>query len=391
MREQADVVIAGAGVIGSACAYYLTKAGFKGRILLIEKDLSFAYASTGRSAGGLRQQFSAQVNIRLSQFTLALLRRLKDEFGAQADVGFKEQGYLVMASEKGLPVLERNNALQRALGADIHLLSPTDLEKRFAWISAQDVAAASFGASGEGWLDAHGLMGLLRTAARAKGAELIEGEVAAIRKQGNRIAGVTLTSGREIDCGHFINAGGPSAGNIAAMAGIDLPVAPRKRYVYVLDCQSPPESLHLAPLSVDPSGVWFRPEGRTFICGLSPQEHEEPEIQDFEVDHGFFEERIWPVLAERVPAFEAIKVVGSWAGHYDYNSLDQNGIIGAHPEIHNFYFANGFSGHGLQQGAGVGNAIAEIIVKGRSETIDISSLSYERIAAGKPFFELNVI
>ena len=391
MRERADVVIAGAGIIGSACAYYLTQTGFKGRILLIEKDLSFAYASTGRSAGGLRQQFSAEVNIRLSQFTLALLRRLKDEFGADADLGFKEQGYLVMASEKGMAVLERNNALQRALGADIHLLTPTDLQKRFPWITTQGVAGASFGASGEGWLDAHGLMGLLRKAARHNGAELIEGEVTAIHKSNNHITGVTLASGREVDCGHFINAGGPAAGSLAAMAGMDLPVAPRKRYVYVLDCQNPPESLPLAPLSVDPSGVWFRPEGRTFICGLSPEEHEEPKVQDFEVDHDFFDERIWPILAERVPAFEAINVVGSWAGHYDYNSLDQNGIIGAHPEVQNFYFANGFSGHGLQQGAGVGHAIAELIVKGRSETIDISSLGYERIAAGKPFFELNVI
>lgn len=391
MREQADVVIAGAGIVGSACAYYLTRHGFKGRILLIERDLSFAYGSTGRSAGGLRQQFSAEVNIRLSQFTLSLLRRLKDEFGPDADVGFKEQGYMILASDKGVPILERNIALQQSLGADIALHSPDALHAKFPWLATHGVAAGSFGASGEGWLDAHGLMGLFRKAARAHGAELIEDEVTALTKTENRISGVTLKSGRELSCGHFINAGGPAGGSMAAMAGIDLPVAPRKRYVYVLDCQNPPEALHMAPLTVDPTGVWFRPEGRTFICGMSPEEHEEPEVQDFEVDHNFFEDKMWPILAERVPAFEAIKVVSSWAGHYDYNSLDQNGIIGTHPEISNFYFANGFSGHGLQQGAGVGNAIAEIIMKGRSETIDVSSLGYGRIAAGKPFFELNVI
>lgn len=390
MAEQADIVIAGAGMVGSACAYWLARHGFSGRILMVEKDLGFQFCATGRSAGGLRQQFSGAENIRLSQFTLGLIRRLKDEFGADADVGFKEQGYLILASGKGLPVLARNVELQRSLGADIRLLTPDELARRFDWINPESIAAASFGASGEGWLDAHGLMGLFRKAARKLGAELIEDEVTGITRGQGRVSAVSLKSGREINCGHFINAAGPSAGTLASLAGIDLPVAPRKRYVFVIDCQDAAESLHHAPLTVDPGGVWFRPEGRTFICGKSPEADQEPP-PDFEVDHGFFEEHIWPELANRVPAFEAVKVVSSWAGHYDYNTLDQNGIIGPHPEVGNFWFANGFSGHGMQQGAAVGNAIAEMILKGKSETIDVARLGYARIAAGEPFAELNVI
>jgi sarcosine oxidase len=175
------------------------------------------------------------------------------------------------------------------------------------------------------------------------------------------------------------------------MAGIDLPVGPRKRYIYVIDCPAATEALHKAPLTVQPSGVWFRPEGRTFICGLSPEEHEEPTVMDWEVDHAFFEDRIWANLAEHVPLFEAIKVISAWVGHYDYNALDQNAVIGAHPEVKNFYFANGFSGHGLQQGPAAGNAIAELIVHGGYRAIDLRRFGFERILRNEPLFEKNVI
>ena len=390
MLEKADVVIAGSGVVGAGCAWALTRLGFAGRILMIERDLTFTYGSTGRSAGGLRQQFSGSENIRLSQFTLSIIRRLKEEFGPEADVGFKEQGYLILASEKGVPILARNVATQQAAGAATRLLDADGLKARFDWLNTEDVAAGSFADQGEGWLDAHGLMNLLRKAARAKGAELIEDEVTGLTVSNKRVNEVATKSGRRIACDVFINAAGPQAGGIAALAGLRLPVEPRKRCIYVLDVQSAPESLHKAPLTVDPSGFWFRPEGRAFICGKSPEEHAEP-FPDFEVDHAYFEQEIWPDLATRVPAFEALKVTNAWAGHYEYNTLDQNGIIGPHPEVANFYFANGFSGHGLQQGAAVGHCIAEMILKGKSETIDVSRLSYARIASGEPFTELNVI
>jgi FAD-dependent oxidoreductase domain-containing protein 1 len=217
------------------------------------------------------------------------------------------------------------------------------------------------------------------------------GEVSGISEDGN-LTGITLASGDQISCGTLVNAAGAGAGALAAMAGIDLPVGPRKRYVYVFDCPDAGEALHKGPLTVQPNGVWFRPEGRNFICGLSPEEHEEPTVFDFEMDHdAWFDEKIWPALAERVPKFEAIKVISSWVGHYDYNALDQNAIIGRHPDVTNLLFANGFSGHGFQQGPAAratrsrnSSCMAPIA----PSTSPASAMSASR---NEPLFEKNVI
>lgn len=391
MTEKADVVIVGGAVVGSATAYYLKKLGFSGSIVVIEQDLSLADSCTARSAGGIRQQFSTPENIALSQFGLGLIRNLKAEFGPDADVAFREQGYLLLASEAGLPILESNIAIQTAQGAPTLLLDPQALKGRFPWLVTDGLAAGSFGPEGEGWLDPHSLTALLRRDARDKGAAWREARVTHIERQGECIAAVGLSDGSRIACGALVNAAGAGAGAVARLAGIDLPVGPRKRYVYVLDCREPGESLRKGPLVVDITGFWFRPEGQQFICGLSPEESEEPPVEGEDVDYDWFETRIWPALAQRIPAMEAIKVVNAWVGRYDYNSFDQNGIVGRHPEIGNFYFANGFSGHGLQQGPGVGNAIAELILHGSYRSIDLRRFGYERIAARRPLTEVNVI
>jgi hypothetical protein len=246
---------------------------------------------------------------------------------------------------------------------------------------ADGIAAGCFGLANEGWVDPYMLAALFRKAAVAQGVEIVTGEVTGLTREGNRISGATLASGEAIDCGTLVNAAGTGAGKLAAMAGVALPVGPRKRYVYVLDCPQATDALRKAPLTVFPGGVYFRPEGRNFLCGLSPEEHEEPAEMDWEVDHAWFEERIWPVLAERVPLFEAIKVISAWTGHYDYNALDQNAVIGPHPEVTNFLFANGFSGHGLQQGPATGNAIAELVIHGGYRSIDLTRFGYARIDA----------
>jgi hypothetical protein len=168
----------------------------------------------------------------------------------------------------------------------------------------------------------------------------------------------------------------------------DLPVRPRKRIVYVFDCRDKPER---APLTIDPTGVWCRPEGATFIGGISPAESEDPDCTDFEIDYKLYEDVVWPTLAQRIPAFEALKLVRAWVGHYDYNTLDQNAILGPHPEVGNFYFANGFSGHGLQQSPAVGRAIAELIAYGEYRSLDLRRFGYERVAKNLPILELNVV
>jgi sarcosine oxidase len=391
--DRADVVIVGGGIVGSAAACFLaTDPEFKGRIAIVERDTSYRDCSTARSAGGLRQQFSTPENVAMSLFTLATFRRLEALLGADADVAFREQGYLILTSAGGAPVLAENVALQRSMGADIALLGAPGLAARFPWLATDAVAAGGLGQSGEGWFDPPSLAALFRKAATARGAAVVRGDVTGVEAGRRGIEAVALAGGHKLACGSLVNAAGAWAGQLAALAGVRLPVEPRKRYVYVIDCRDPPEALRKAPLTVDPSGVWFRPEGRVFLCGRSPARDREPPVGDLDaIDYDFFEQEIWPRLAARVPAFESVKVVNAWAGYYDYNTLDQNAIIGRHPEIPNLYLANGFSGHGAQQAAAAGRAVAELIVHGAYQTIDLARLGYERIVANAPLRERNVI
>jgi glycine/D-amino acid oxidase-like deaminating enzyme len=391
--ETADVVIAGGGIVGSAVAYFLsTDAACRGRrIMLVERDPGYREASTARSAGGIRQQFSTPENIAMSQFTLGMFRRLNAIFGTEADVAFREQGYLIMAPPEGHALLSENAASQQSMGADIALLGAVDLARAFPWLATDGVAAAGFGRTGEGWFDPTSLATLFRKAATANGVGIVHDRINAIGVRG-RVESVSLASGKSIACHNLVNAAGPWAGELSALAGLKLPVEPRKRFVYVIDCREASDALHLAPLTVDPSGVWFRPEGRVFLCGKSPAEKEEPPVGDLDaIDHTFFEQQVWSRLAARVPAFESIKVFNAWAGYYDYNTLDQNAVIGPHPQVPNFFFANGFSGHGAQQAAAAGRAIAELIGHGAFQTLDLTRLGYARIVNNAPLAERNVI
>lgn len=384
-----DVAIAGGGIVGSSCAYFLRKHGYTGRIAIFEQDTSFRRSCTALSWGGIRQQFSIAENIRLSQFGLTFLRNLKTEFGPDADVGFKEQGYLVLATTHGVATLQENLALQKFMGADTVIYAADELPRRFPHINFDGIAAGSYGTKNEGWFDPYSLMTIVRKGALAKDVDLVPQAITAVENTG-AVKSITLGDGGRHTVSHLINAAGAGAGALAAMAGIDLPVSPAKRYVYFIDCPDAPDSLRHGPLTFDVTGEYFRPEGKGFIWGFTPSETEEPEVKDWEVDESWFEGRIWPALAARVPTFETVKLISSWVGHYDYNWFDHNGIIGRHPEIPNFYFGNGFSGHGIQQGPATGNAIAELICHGEYRTMDLSRLGYERIQRGEPLFEKNI-
>lgn len=384
-----DVVIVGGAIVGSAVAWFLKgEMGFEGSVAVIERDATYARSATTLSAASIRQQFSTPENIRLSRFGLDFLRSVRERFGEDADVAFREEGYLLLASPAGRGVLEANHAVQTAEGADVVLLEPDALASRFPWLSTDGVALGSLGQSGEGWFDAHALLQLLRRGARSRDVSYIEAEVVGIERSNGRIVGVVLGDGTEIGCGTLVNAAGPQAGAIAALAGTKLPVGPRKRSVFVFRCREPVGRM---PLLVDTSGVWVRPEGDVYITGMSPPGDKDPETDDLDVDYALFDDVIWPALATRVPAFEAIRMERAWAGHYDYNALDQNAVIGPHPEIANLVFANGFSGHGLQQAPAAGRAVAELILHGRFVALDLSVFGYGRIAAARPVRELAVI
>jgi len=384
-----DIAIVGGAIVGSSVAWFLREEGFSGSIALIERDPGFAHAATTLSCASIRQQFSIPENIRLSRFTLGLFRELENRFGAGADIGFREKGYLILAGETGLPVLVHNHAVQQAEGADVVLEDAGLLRRRFAWLATEGVAAGTYGRSGEGWFDAHALLALLRKALRGRGVDMIRDEVTALELKADA-ARLTLAGAGEIGAGIVVNAAGPWAGKVAALAGIDLPVEPRKRSVFVFEARDRFDDM---PLLVDPSGIYVRPEGSVYICGGAEDETVEQaaDAGDFEPDWPLFEEQIWPVLAARIPAFEALKLQRAWAGHYDYNRLDQNAVIGPHPRAANFLFANGFSGHGLQQAPAVGKALAELVVHGEYRTVDCSAFGYQRVVEGAPFRELNII
>ncbi len=386
-----DVVIVGGAIIGSAVAYFLTAdERFHGRVLVIEKDPSYQKCSTTLSLASIRQQFSTPVNIQLSQFGVEFLHAVKERLGADVEVSFREAGYLLLASQQGKDLLERNVGVQTQQGADVCLLGPTELKERFPWLTTADIAVGCLGLSGEGWFDAHSLLHALRSTAEARGAEFIQGEVVALSVSNQRLESVQLDDGRVFSCGELVNAAGPAASKIARMADIELPVESRKRCVFVFDCRQA-GVIQPCPLVVDVSGVYFRPEGQYFVCGVSPPEDQDPPTEDFRVEYHLFDEIVWPALAHRVPIFEAIKQVNAWSGHYAYNTLDQNAIVGRHPVMKNFLFANGFSGHGIQQAPAVGRGIAELIVHGAYQTVDITPLGFERVVEGRPLQELNVI
>ena len=394
----ADIVIVGGAVMGSSVAYHLaSNPNFKGRVVVIEKDPTYTKCASALSAASIRQQFSTEVNIKISIYGISFLRHISQHLsidGEAPSIDLHEGGYLYLETTPGAPVLTNTHKIQTALGADIVLYDQSALKQKFPWLYVDDVVAASWGRTGEGWFDGWGLMQAFRKKARHLGVTYIEGEVIQIERSGGRIEAVILKDGSRIACGAVLNAAGASGGRaLAALAGLDIPVHAKKRCVFSFHCKG---DVTDAPLLIDPTGTWCRPEGKRtaegqqFICGGSPGE-EDPDSQDFEVDWPLFEEIYWPALAARIPAFEQIKPGRAWAGHYDMCALDHNAIIGRAVGYDNFYLANGFSGHGLQQSPAIGRGLAELLIHGAYQTLDLSALGHARVVENKPLHEANVI
>ena len=374
------MVIVGGAAVGSSVAYFLTHdLGFTGSVAVIERDPTYAHAATTLSAASIRQQFSTPENIRMSGFGMSFFRDLKARFGAEADIAFRERGYLLLASETGAETLRANHrgadgrrrrhraAGSGRAGGEVSMAEDIGPHARRIRPHRRRLVRRAFAAHAAAQCGAR---------RRARATSMARSP--ASRARAARVTGVTLANGERIACGTLVNAAGPQAGDVAALAGIALPVEPRKRSVFVVACRTPLPGM---PLMVDPTGVWIRPEGEMYICGVSPPEDADPRATDFEVDYALFDDVVWPTLAHRVPAMEALKLQRAWAGHYDYNTLDQNAVIGRHPEIANFIFANGFSGHGLQQSPATGRAVAELIVHEKFVSLDLSIFGYERVMA----------
>ncbi|MYN12898.1 FAD-dependent oxidoreductase [Pusillimonas sp. TS35] len=390
-QQRYDIVIAGGAATGSAAAYFLTaNPDFNGTVAIVEQDCTFQRCATTLSAASIRHQFSTPENIQMSLFGTAFLRHLGTTLavdGQRPDPAFHEGGYLFLASIEGEAQLRTNHALQAGLGADIALLDRNALKTRFPWLRTDDLAAGTLGLTGEGWFDAYGYMQALRHKALSQGAVSINHKVVDVSRQGRRVTAVALDSGDVIECGALINAAGSGAPELARLAGIALPVQPRKRSVFFVHTPAVPPG---CPMVIDPSGAYFRPEGQGFLTGINPPPDQDPESHDFDVQYALFDELLWPILAARVPGFEALRVMRSWAGHYDFNVVDQNVILGLHPDVDNLYFANGFSGHGLQQSPAIGRALSELIAYGEFRTLDLRRLGWRRILDGTPIVEQNI-
>lgn len=391
-----DVVIVGGAIMGSSAAYWLTaNPDFRGRVLVVEKDYSYRFAATSLAASCIRQQYSQPVNVLISQFGVEFIRSFRDRMqkfydrDVAPDLAFKEHGFLYCCKPEQAEAAKARAEMQRELGAFSQFLSPGEILQKFPFINVEDLGGATWASEAEGWFDNFGLLNGLRHAARKQGAEYIENEVIAVQRAGDRIVGVKLKSGEEIACGELVNASGTRGRIVANMAGLDIPIEARKRDIFVFSAARPVEGR--MPHLVDISGTFCRPESEFYLTGDAPADDPEVALDDFEGRHEDFENHIWPNLARRIPQFEAIKLRRFWTGHYDFNLLDYNAIVGRHIEVKNFVFVNGFSGHGLQQAPAVGRGVSELLVYGDYRTLDLSPLGYERVQAGVPLLEAAII
>ncbi|XP_066248334.1 FAD-dependent oxidoreductase domain-containing protein 1-like [Euwallacea similis] len=419
--RQVDIVIIGGGAIGSSIAYWLKEKANATSfdVVVIDKDLSFSKCATSLSVGGLRQQFSLPENIQMSLFGYEFIRNLKQRFGPTADVAFTPHGYLVLASEEGAKQLIENSKLQNELGAMNVVLQKQELKDRFPWMNVDDVELGCLGLEKEGWFDPWSLLHLLKQGAEEKMTRYIQGKVIdfdfrerhdliiegvhqSTLHQPDSIV-VKMADGTEntIQFSLCIIAAGPDSGEVSrylkigegdGILSVPLPIERRKRYVFVFDCEKNPPGLN-TPMTIDHTGAYFRREGLggKFIGGISPEAGNEPETTNLDVNFNYFDEYLWPTLANRVPAFNAVKVKGAWSGFYEYNSFDENGIVGPHPFYPNIYIASGFSGHGIQQAPAIGRAVAEMVLDGQFKTIDLTRFGFDRLLVEKPLMESEII
>jgi glycine/D-amino acid oxidase-like deaminating enzyme len=392
------VVIIGGAMMGSSAAWFLTEEkDFDGRVLVVDRDLSYENSSTMCTNSCMRQQFSTELNIQISQFAAEFVKNLRKFMGDDdrvPELTIHSFGYMYLADNNGFAdVLRENQKVQLAAGAATQLMTPGEIQLAYPFYNVDDIVLGSINLVDEGYWDGTAVFDWWRRVARERGVEFIENEVVAINKnsEGTRVESITLKSGEVIACGQVVNASGPRAACTAKMAGIEiLPVEPRKRYSWIFKADKPLD--RDLPLTIDPSGVHVRENGNgTYLCGGHSDIDPAVDYDDFEMDLSIWENHIWPILAKRIPQFEAIKVQSEWAGHYAFNTFDQNAVLGPHPEIENFFFMNGFSGHGLQQSPAMGRGIAEMLVHGTYKVLDLSQFHFDRIPAGRKIIEKAVI
>lgn len=384
-----DVVVIGGGILGSSVAYYLLTKSPQLRVGVIEPDPTYEFASALRSSGGCRVQFSGMENIQMSLESLKVIKNfgpLMSTATHEAHNDWVEGGYLFLVPPEKVAMLEKNVEAQRAQGARVDLLDREALKARFPSIHVDDLGAGAHTPE-DGWCDPNGLLWGFRRKAVDLGAEYVKDKVVAADVSTGSARSVTLGDGSVVAAEAFVNCGGAWSGEIAKLFGMHLPIVPMKRFEHYFTCGNPIEKL---PYVKDLSRLAFRSEGNGFSGGLV--DGEQRRGFDFEVDHDYFENVVWPAVAHRFPPLEAAKCHRTWSGLYEVNELDGNPVIGAwNSRLKNLYTVAGFSGHGMMHAPAAGRGIAELIVDGAFQTIDLTRLGYERVEQNVPYRELGIL
>lgn len=392
-----DIVIVGGAIMGASTAWFLSdNPDFTGSVLVVEMDPSYENSSTAHTNSCMRQQFSTELNVRISQFAADFVKNLRTYMGGDErvpELSIRSFGYMYLAdTEEFAKVLIENQNIQANAGAATKLMTPEEIKRDYPFYNVDDIVSGSINLVDEGFWDATAVFDWWRRSSRERGVEYIANEVVSMKTNasGSRVESIELKSGETITCGQIVNASGPRAARTAQMAGIEIPVEPRKRYSWIFSAAQPLD--RDLPLTIDPSGIHVRENGGgTYQCGGHSEYDPSVEYTDFAMNHSLWESHVWPVLATRIPQFEAIKVTSEWAGHYAYNVFDHNAIMGPHTQVENFVFLNGFSGHGLQQSPALGRGTAEWLTYGEYRELELSLFHYDRIANNTPIVEKAII
>ena len=384
--QTADIVIIGAGIVGSSIAYHLTAAGCK-NVLVIERETAQGKGSTGKSMGGVRAQFSTPISIQMSLYSIPFYGTFEERLGHPS--GYRPQGYLFCAtSNKHLDYLRTNYEKQVALGLkDARLLQADDIRYLFPQLRGDDIVGGSF-CSSDGFVDPYSAMIGLMTRATEQGAMLWKNtSVTAISRSNGKITAVVTSKG-SVSTQTVVNCAGPWAASIGRMVAVELPVEPLRRML--VPTEPFDQFPHTAPMIIDmTSGFHFRPEGLGFLMAWNDPEETPGYKTDF--DPGFIE-KILTRAADRVPVFEnvAVNPKRAWAGLYEMTP-DHHPILGEAPEVPGFYLANGFSGHGVMHAPATGKILSDLILKGKCDLVDTSLLSLNRFAEGRLIEETAVL
>lgn len=382
MKQSAEVVIVGAGIMGCAIAHALASRGLSD-ILVLEKD-EIGRGATADAAGGIRQQFSTETNVKLATWSVRAWERFAEEF--DQDISIRQQGYLFLLNNEGdRPVFERDLAMQQSLGVPSRWVTPDEIRELNPHVIIDDVYGGTF-CPEDGWVDTYAATIGFARAARRLGVEIAEGEaVTGIDISGDKIAGVTTASG-SVSSPLVILCTGAHTRLTGAMAGVEIPVDPYRRMSFVTEpFDALPPSL---PMTIDFStGLYFHPESGGFLFGMGNRE--EPSSFNKTVDEDWMITTV-EALVKRCPAFEAASILNGWAGFYEVTP-DHNPVLGYVGDVQGLAVAAGFSGHGFMQGPAIGACMAELIVDGAASTVDITEFRPTRFREGNLALEHHVI